>query len=121
MITILIFAVLLFCGRPVAAANSAFCKCTCFSNSTLIHMPEEYSSMKGCLECTRKFCLDYNLPICKDAQEKDTSATCYQRDSAKDETVVIMFIVITGGLLAWAGFKIIRERIRRVSLLLVSV
>ena len=32
-------------------------------------------------------------------------ATCFQRDSVKDETVVIVFLIATIGLLAWAAVK----------------
>lgn len=31
--------------------------------------------------------------------------TCFQRDSTKDEAVVFIFIIATGGLLAWAAVK----------------
>ncbi|KAJ5491532.1 hypothetical protein N7539_003099 [Penicillium diatomitis] len=51
-----------------------------------------------CNDCNRKFCLDYKLPICKDAKEED-------RDSRKDQAVVFIFIFATGGLLLWALLK----------------
>ncbi|KAI1618994.1 hypothetical protein EDD37DRAFT_624340 [Exophiala viscosa] len=58
-----------------------------------------------CADCTRAFCLDYNLPICKNVREEDVFTTCFQRDSLKDETVVVVFIFATAGLLAWALVK----------------
>ncbi|KAK4940566.1 hypothetical protein LTR10_019325 [Elasticomyces elasticus] len=58
-----------------------------------------------CADCTRAFCLDYNLPICKNAREEDVFTSCFQRDSLKDETVVVVFIFATAGLLAWALVK----------------
>ncbi|KAF2863857.1 hypothetical protein K470DRAFT_202730, partial [Piedraia hortae CBS 480.64] len=96
---------------------TSFCKCTCFNiNSTIIPLDAPLSTgtvTKGdppskhrtCNDCTKQFCLDYHLPICQGAEEDDVFATCFQRDSAKDETIVFMFIFATGGLLAWAGLK----------------
>jgi hypothetical protein len=49
--------------------------------------------------------LAYNLPICKDAEEKDVVTMCFQRDSRKDMIIVWGFIVGTLGLLCWAGVK----------------
>lgn len=57
------------------------------------------------MDCTKQFCLDYNLPICAKAEEKDVFTTCFQRDSVKDEVVVVGFVGITMGLLAWAAVK----------------
>ncbi|EXJ58413.1 hypothetical protein A1O7_05838 [Cladophialophora yegresii CBS 114405] len=65
-----------------------------------------------CADCTRAFCLDYNLPICKDAREEDVFTTCFQRDSLKDETVVVIFVFATVGLLAWAAVKPWVDRLR---------
>ncbi|EXJ80747.1 hypothetical protein A1O3_07031 [Capronia epimyces CBS 606.96] len=65
-----------------------------------------------CADCTRAFCLDYNLPICKNAHEEDVFTTCFQRDSLKDETVVVVFIFATAGLLAWALVKPWIDRLR---------
>ncbi|KAK7208251.1 hypothetical protein BZA70DRAFT_273243 [Myxozyma melibiosi] len=105
LLSLCLFSVFLV---PVSA-GSAFCKCTCFSNSTLVRMPDD--AQPGCSDCTRKFCLDYNLPICKDASEDtDVNATCYQRDSAKDEAVVILFIIVAGGLIASALLKRAKAR-----------
>ncbi|KAK5056235.1 hypothetical protein LTR84_012788 [Exophiala bonariae] len=67
----------------------------------------------SCADCTRAFCLDYNLPICKDAKDEDVFTTCFQRDSLKDETVVVIFIIATAGLLAWALVKPWVERVRQ--------
>ncbi|KXJ97222.1 hypothetical protein Micbo1qcDRAFT_6459 [Microdochium bolleyi] len=109
------------------AAAPTFCKCTCFKNSTLIRLgpessspaPElrdthwearpnplpERSASASCTQCTRAFCLSHNLPICKGAEETDTVATCFQRDSRKDEIIVWAFILGTTGLLAWAAVR----------------
>ncbi|EED18488.1 MFS transporter, putative [Talaromyces stipitatus ATCC 10500] len=136
----------------LAAKPSSFCKCTCFSNSTIIELRpintdkdlsdgllkrrtteltnlwgwdhktaeidarEEQKDDKNkqtpgrgraltCSDCNRAFCLDYNLPKCKGAREEDVIATCFQRDSRKDEAVVIIFILATSGLLAWAVLR----------------
>ncbi|KAE8146370.1 hypothetical protein BDV25DRAFT_162616 [Aspergillus avenaceus] len=107
-----------------ASSPASFCKCTCFTNSTIIPLDptkskatslvsafhllsrgdSEYRPL-GCNDCNRKFCLDYDLPTCKGAKEDDVFTTCFQRDSRKDEAIVFMFIFATGGLLAWAVCK----------------
>ncbi|KAI0129909.1 putative MFS transporter [Xylariales sp. AK1849] len=131
----------------LAAAESAptFCKCTCFSNSTIVRLgPKDSSSdpsagssslssqsnthqllrslnpftsdpapssrskraaSSSCTQCTRAFCLAYNLPICKNAEEKDVVTMCFQRDSRKDMIIVWAFILGTAGLLGWAAVK----------------
>ena len=85
---------------------------------------------KNCNDCSKQFCLNHNLPICKGAKEDDVSTTCFreyrctlkavlfclrwllygqsrangdqERDSAKDQAVVFIFIIVTTGLLVWA-------------------
>lgn len=67
--------------------------------------PKKAQTGGSCNECNRKFCLSYNLPICKSAREGDVFTTCFQRDSRKDQAVVLIFIIMTGGLLVWAGIR----------------
>nr|POF13157.1 hypothetical protein CFP56_10305 [Quercus suber] len=100
---------------PVAPAS--FCKCTCFTNSTIIPLSspskstsdhsssDERPPVRTCNDCTKQFCLDYNLPICRQAKEDDVFTTCFQRDSRKDQAVVFLFIFATGGLLIWASVR----------------
>ncbi|PYI06259.1 hypothetical protein BO78DRAFT_121412 [Aspergillus sclerotiicarbonarius CBS 121057] len=125
----------LFCASfAVASSPASFCKCTCFSNSTIIPLDpdssESASALNGvshflrrsddthslsgraknyrslnCNDCNRKFCLDYDLPTCHGAKEDDVFTTCFQRDSRKDQAIVFIFIIATGSLLAWAIFK----------------
>ncbi|KIY00732.1 uncharacterized protein Z520_03397 [Fonsecaea multimorphosa CBS 102226] len=134
---------------PALGAKStatSFCKCICFTNSTIIALNPPPSSTSAsavhnlalrsphalaadstdeqpappsrphhkltCADCTRAFCLDYNLPICKNARDEDVFTTCFQRDSLKDETVVVIFIFATAGLLAWAIVKPWIDRLR---------
>ncbi|KAK3503811.1 hypothetical protein B0T13DRAFT_533581 [Neurospora crassa] len=143
----------------VSASAPTFCKCTCFSNSTIIRLgpqpddpannnpqqppppskptatmtatasppnsprsPSDQSQFllhlggskraasSSCTQCNRAFCLQYNLPICKDAEEKDVTTTCFQRDSRKDEIIVWGFILSTAGLLGWAGVRRFLEK-----------
>jgi hypothetical protein len=107
---------------------TSFCKCTCFTNSTIIPLDskdgtsrpggdfdgdgDEHKDLKArtCNDCTKSFCLSYNLPICKDASGKEAPehevfTMCFQRDSTKDQVVIYMFILATVGLLAWAIMK----------------
>jgi hypothetical protein len=60
--------------------------------------------------CNRAFCISQRLPICKGAEEKDVFTTCFQRDSRKDQIVVVTFIMVTVGLLGWAAIRKILER-----------
>lgn len=158
---------------------TSFCKCTCFSNSTIIpldpdgdsgafsdalnlhertfdvaesstppaagdpfELDERAEKQKHrtltCNDCNRKFCLGYELPTCKGAKEDDVFTTCFrefrsewwitdkdarmgranrpiERDSRKDQAVVFIFIIATGGLLAWALCKPWIERYVEVS------
>jgi len=52
------------------------------------------------------------LPICKGVidTEKDVFTTCFQRDSRKDQIVVLSFIAVTVGLLAWAAVRKVIEK-----------
>ncbi|KAK5702442.1 hypothetical protein LTS12_028345, partial [Elasticomyces elasticus] len=107
---------------------ASFCKCTCFTNSTIIpldppkpesssfaanllHRDDEADTIDkransyqalSCNDCNKKFCLGYDLPVCKGAKEDDVVSTCFQRDSKKDEAIVFIFIFATSGLLVWA-------------------
>jgi len=102
------------------SAPTSFCKCTCFSNSTLIQLTGHKSGESGtkdktengrmikagtCDDCNRQFCMKQELAICKGAEEEDVFTTCFQRDSAKDEAVVFLFIFATVGLLAYAAVR----------------
>ncbi|KAL4737590.1 hypothetical protein BDV11DRAFT_153397 [Aspergillus similis] len=131
---LLLFSALLsFASSALASSPASFCKCTCFSNSTIIPLDPDKgdSSLHGtlglfsrnayidnqeekragnyrslsCNDCNRKFCLGYDLPTCKGAKEDDVLTTCFQRDSRKDEAIVFIFIIATGSLLLWAVFR----------------
>ncbi|KAL1305609.1 hypothetical protein AAFC00_007210 [Neodothiora populina] len=168
-----------FAVNPVSCATPpSFCKCTCYSNSTIIPLNDPVSSasaplqqrlfsalwtttkapprsaddgntkdndgekhksggnkkkQRTCADCNRQFCLDYNLPICAgikalsasssastkpgrgaasgsassvsaadDRIEDVVFATCFQRDSVKDQVIVWGFLGLTVGLLAWS-------------------
>ncbi|KAL4969234.1 uncharacterized protein BDV14DRAFT_165395 [Aspergillus stella-maris] len=130
----LIIILLSIASTALASSPASFCKCTCFSNSTIIPLDPDKgdsSSLHGtltflsrdidfniqeekragnyrslsCNDCNRKFCLGYDLPTCKGAKEEDVFTTCFQRDSRKDEAIVFIFIIATGGLLLWAVFR----------------
>ncbi|CAL3963859.1 unnamed protein product [Diplocarpon coronariae] len=115
-------ALFLVIVSTIAASPPSFCKCTCFTNSTIIPLSTHSSSSSNknspraasvsCATCNKAFCLSQRLPICKDAEEKDVLTTCFQRDSTKDQIVVLTFIAGTVGLLAWAGVRKIVEKRR---------
>ncbi|RYP78697.1 hypothetical protein DL771_000364 [Monosporascus sp. 5C6A] len=70
---------------------------------------EQRAASTSCTQCTRAFCLSQNLPICRDAEETDVVATCFQRDSRKDCIIVWGFILATAGLLGWAAVRRVVE------------
>lgn len=41
--------------------------------------------------------------------------SCFQRDSLKDELVIYLFLIVTTGLLVWAGAKPWVEKLRERS------
>lgn len=80
-----------------------------FTSSPPRPASQKRAASASCTQCTRAFCLNYNLPICKAAEEKDVVTLCFQRDSRKDQVIVWAFILGTTGLLGWAGVKRIVE------------
>ncbi|QSZ31246.1 hypothetical protein DSL72_000809 [Monilinia vaccinii-corymbosi] len=109
-------------ASTIAGSPPSFCKCTCFTNSTIIPLSSHSTSDKPeskhdprtpastCTLCNRAFCLAQRLPICKEAGEKDILTTCFQRDSTKDQIVVLTFIAGTLGLLGWAAIQKILDK-----------
>jgi len=82
---------------------TSFCKCICSNNSTIIALNPPSASTSPtanarlhshlsnrepphhkltCADCNRAFCLDYHLPICKNAREEDVFTTCFRTLSA---------------------------------------
>lgn len=86
---------------------TSYCKCICFQNSTIIPLnsspsqanppahlsrslvrkeaenkeedgQQEHHRTLTCNDCNRAFCLDYKLPICKNAKEEDVFAQCFR-------------------------------------------
>lgn len=104
-----------------AEAPPSFCKCMCFSNSTIIPLSSHASERSEphlnlrapaatCNMCNRAFCIAQRLPICKGAEEKDVFTTCFQRDSRKDQIVVVTFITVTVALLGWSAVRKVLEK-----------
>ncbi|KAL1931683.1 hypothetical protein VTP01DRAFT_9826 [Rhizomucor pusillus] len=92
------------------AANPVhFCKCFCGSNSTIFEIPID--NPKPCSNCTKQFCLD-NVEdgLCDGIADEtcpsnDFLTACFARDSFKDQSIVVIFLVLTGGLLCSAVLK----------------
>lgn len=106
-------------------APTSFCKCTCFGNSTIVALDapaatskpnlelRPRASKKSCNDCNRQFCLSYSF--CKGEKEENVFTTCFQRDSTKDQVVVLAFIAATVGLLGYAGLRPWIDQWREVS------
>ncbi|KAL7418230.1 hypothetical protein BDY24DRAFT_374522 [Mrakia frigida] len=113
---------LLFILPSTSAASSTsslLCKCSCFTNSTIIPLfpPSISDSKHPCLSCTKSFCLEQKLEICKGAslgsgdldtgtgKEGDVEAKCIKRDSPRDQIIVTCFLFVVVGLLGSAFIK----------------
>ncbi|KAJ9165758.1 hypothetical protein NKR19_g82 [Coniochaeta hoffmannii] len=92
-------------AKPTSTAPSTSAATT--SQSSISTQRRAASS--SCSQCNRAACLSYNLPFCRDAEEKDVVAMCFQRDSRKDQIIVWCFILGTAGLLGWAAVKRVLE------------
>ncbi|OCK83356.1 hypothetical protein K432DRAFT_184704 [Lepidopterella palustris CBS 459.81] len=113
---LLLFSFLAFISSVSAASPTSFCRCTCRGNSTIVALDSPVSqspahpglltvraAKKTCNDCNRQFCLSYSF--CKGEKEDNVFTTCFQRDSAKDQAVVFIFIFATVGLLIYATVR----------------
>jgi hypothetical protein len=67
----IIFLVFLISSTVQAYTAMTFCKCVCFTNSTILPLYLPKDPVHPCLTCTRQFCLDQKLPICLGAKTGD--------------------------------------------------
>ncbi|KAH6845879.1 hypothetical protein BKA58DRAFT_415439 [Alternaria rosae] len=90
----------------LAASRTSFCKCTCFGNSTIVALDAPSTKKPAALElkprASKKTCNDCNRQF---LPRENVLTTCFQRDSAKDQAVVFVFIGATVGLLGWAALR----------------
>ena len=99
------------------------CKCTCFqTNSTLVPLYAPADPAKPCATCTRQFCLDQSLDICKGAKlehtdhdvgtgfEGDVWAKCFERDSYKDQSIITLYLLVLIALVAFAALRTRMEK-----------
>ncbi|KAK6539923.1 hypothetical protein TWF694_008758 [Orbilia ellipsospora] len=101
----LLLGFIFFTVLSAAADPLSYCKCTCGTASIIIPLDHDDPKALTCLDCNRSFCRSSNINICDGKKEDEISTSCFQRDSVKDETVVLIFIVATGGLLIYAALK----------------
>lgn len=120
-------AVLIFCLRTLGICFT--------SNYTILQLAIPDNPSKPCLSCTKQWCLNQNLPICAGAtlgdtnmdtasgKEGDVEARCFrtllflssglaltymslaERDSPRDQLVVVLFLLTVFGLLLGVGIK----------------
>jgi hypothetical protein len=140
LLPLILFATLVSAIPSFSSAGAmTFCKCLCFSNSTILPLYLPKDPLHPCLTCTRQFCLDQKLPACLNAKSGDEDldtgtgeggdvearcfrqstrlvcvgpwcgqadhGECTERDSPKSHVLVLLFIIVTGGLLFGAGLK----------------
>ncbi|PFH54491.1 hypothetical protein AMATHDRAFT_66 [Amanita thiersii Skay4041] len=109
-----------------SSLNYAISPGICFqSNYSIQRLNIPDNPSQPCLSCTKQWCLNQNLPICRGAslgeinpdtatgKEGDVEARCFQRDSPRDQLVVTLFLLTVFGLLLGAGVK---SRIERAGL-----
>ncbi|KAL1923698.1 uncharacterized protein VTP21DRAFT_8678 [Calcarisporiella thermophila] len=108
------FISLCLLATSVDGANPIFfCKCVCGSKSIIIQLSNDTtSSANHCTTCTKAFCVANSEGACEGfvdsncpSQSSELSATCFARDSYKDEFIVWLFLVTTFGLLITASVK----------------
>lgn len=96
-----------------ALAYTEFCKCECFGEYEIIELRPQKEQLLTCNNCTRAFCLDQKLTICKEAKgEVDVTTSCFERESFKDQLIVYAFAGVTIGLLLWALVRPVLGRFR---------
>lgn len=87
-----------------AQAYTQICRCDCGTNYTVVELPDEgLSYTASCTNCTKKFCLAQNFTMCQGVDEVLVSASCFQRESLKEQFFIYTFIIITSGLLLYAA------------------
>lgn len=95
---------LLILSAQVADAYTQVCRCSCASNYTVFELPDDgLSYSQTCTNCTKKFCLSKNLDICNGVDELLVQATCFQRESLKEQFFIYLFIIVTSCLLIYAA------------------
>ncbi|RHZ79239.1 hypothetical protein Glove_150g64 [Diversispora epigaea] len=116
-IQVILLIIILTTITPITeSANvTSFCKCVCAENSTI----QALESGKLCLDCNKAFCIGIMGNNCtganssledsgkenskwKEGCEIELTATCFSRDSRKDELIVYFYIFLTSGLLITA-------------------
>lgn len=94
------------CVTSVIASQAlSYCKCACGKYSSILELSEPSNPAKPCLDCTRQFCLEHAADLClKTVATEDEMmvAECFQRESLKDEIIVIVFLMLTVGLLVYS-------------------
>lgn len=89
----------------LASSSVYYCKCTCNKNSTILNLNHEPASGKACSACNKQYCQEQLPDICVASgtdSEVTVSTDCFKRQSTKDETIIIAFLLLTGGLLLYA-------------------
>lgn len=89
--------VLLLVWLPFAVGYQKYCKCSC-SEKTVV------AEIDLCILCTNDWCLGQNADLCEKTKEV-LNISCFQRESGKEFTIVLMFVIL---VLCLLGYKIIR-------------
>ncbi|ODQ66663.1 hypothetical protein NADFUDRAFT_82418 [Nadsonia fulvescens var. elongata DSM 6958] len=130
-----LLATLLLLGLLVTpgCAYTSYCKCQCSDKYEIItldlprdavttNQTADSPSPLTCYNCTRSYCFDLNLDICREKASTnghgnesseveikltldDYTATCFNRESLKEKFIVYMFCLTTVGLVAYASLK----------------
>lgn len=88
-------------GSAAAKRPLSYCKCVCgpARNYTIAHLLQPTNPSRPCADCTRAFCFDQGVQECPEESRDDTlfavSTECFQRESRKDEVIIVAFLLTT--------------------------
>jgi len=117
LIYLAILVALLSLQAFAAETSLYFCKCICFNQYAIVPLYRPSNPKQPCLSCTKQFCLDQKLDMCKTAtlpeidpdtatgEEGDVQTRCFQRDSRMAKFAIISFLLLTSGLVIGAAVK----------------
>lgn len=74
-----------------------YCKCSCAGNKVV-------AEIEDCLLCTKDWCLQQKADLCGETKEV-MAILCFQRESGKEFFIVLLFLLLVLGLLAYKLIK----------------
>ena len=82
-------------------AYQKYCKCAC-AGSTVVNQ------IDLCLLCTEDWCLDQKSDLCGETTDV-MAINCFQRESAKEYGIVLLFLLLVAALLGYTAIQSFRR------------